>query len=188
MPRIINLVDPSHVHKRHQLDKFVSVHTHTHVKTYFQSFTRGSSLSAMKVPDRPDCLLESPPKASQSNKVEKGLRGGIFRCASVSWIHVIELLNESVMVLRFGHPLPDILGMSLAYFGNIFCIWHILGISSAYLGHISGVSEAYLGHIMGISWACLGHFLGVNWAYLGHILVSWSLLPIQNSAFKLQFN
>ena len=32
----------------------------------------------MKVPDRLDCLLQSPPKASQSNKVEKGLRGGIF--------------------------------------------------------------------------------------------------------------
>ena len=167
MPRIINLVDPSHVHKRHQLDKFVSVHTHTHVKTYFQSFTnllkRKFVKSAMKVPDRPDCLLESPPKASQSNKVEKGLRGGIFRCASVSWIHVVELLNESVMVLRFGHPLPDILGMSLAYFGNIFCIWHILGISSAYLGHISGVSRAYLKHILGISWAYHVHVLGIFW-------------------------
>ena len=39
-----------------------------------------------------------------------------------------------------------------------FCIflWHISGISWAYLGHISGISWAYLGHLLGISWAISG--------------------------------
>ena len=79
---------------------------------------------------------------------------------------------------RKGDILPQ-LQNSGGHFGpTFFCIflWHILGISCAYLwifwaylGHMSGISWAYLRYILGISWAYLGHILGISRTYLGHI-------------------
>ena len=51
----------------------------------------------------------------------------LFRCVSISWIHVI-------------------IGISWTYLG------HILGMSWEYLDHITGILLAYLGHILSIFW------------------------------------
>ena len=51
------------------------------------------------------------------------LNSNLFRCTSISWIHVGEWVSEWAMLLKFGQPFPDILVISFAY---------LLGISFAY--------------------------------------------------------
>ena len=68
------------------------------------------------------------------------IRPILFRCASISWIHVEESVSQWLI--------------------HVFEIW-------AYLGHILSTSWAYLGHILGISRVYLRHILGISRAYLG---------------------
>ena len=64
---------------------------------------------------------------------------GVFRCASISWIHDGESVSNSLI--------------------NVFEI-------SSSLGHISGISSTYLGYIFehnsGIYCECLGHALCIS--------------------------
>ena len=78
----------------------------------------------------------------------------IFRCASISWIHVADSVAPSIMFLS---PV----GICWAYLG------HILGISWAYHGLILGISRACHGHILSISRAYHGHILGISWPHIG---------------------
>ena len=61
-----------------------------------------------------------------------------------------------------GDILPQLQNSGGHFAPTFFCIflWHISGISWAYLEHILSISGAYLGHILSISWAYLEHIIG----------------------------